>query len=42
MNKLQLNAAIENVAKATGQTKQQVADKLESQDHWTWFLVRQS
>ena len=42
MTKQQLNKAIENVAKSTSQTKQQVADKMFQKDHWTWFLIRQS
>lgn len=42
MSKQQLNQAINQVAKATGNTKQEVADKLEAKDSWTWFLIRQA
>ena len=37
-----LNKRIEQVAKATNQTKSEVAAKLFAKDDWTHFLVRQA
>jgi hypothetical protein len=42
MTTLTLNQKIESVAKATNQTKAQVAAKLFAKDDWTHFLVRQA
>jgi len=42
MTKSQLNQAIETVANATNQTKQEVADKMTAKDNWTWFLIREA
>lgn len=42
MTTLDLNQKIEVVAKATNQTKAQVAVKLFAKDNWTHFLVRQA
>lgn len=39
MTKQQLDQAIEQVAKATNTTKQEVAKKLMMKDSWTHFLV---
>lgn len=42
MTKTALNAAIIKVAKATDQTKEEVASKMFAKDQWTWFLVEQA
>lgn len=42
MTKAALNKKIEAVAKATNQTKEQVAAKLFAKDDWTHFLIRQA
>ncbi len=39
MSTVELNKAIEKVAKATSKTKSEVAAKLKAKDHWTWFLI---
>ena len=42
MTTLTLNQKIETVAKATNQTKAQVAAKLFAKDSWTHFLIGQA
>ena len=42
MTTLTLNQKIESVARATNQTKSEVAAKLFAKDNWTHFLIRQA
>lgn len=42
MTKSELNQAISKVSTATGQSKEEVAEKLSNKDSWTWFLVNEA